>query len=412
MTLTRPRGVPAGFINPDDDRKMWGGIVPREGLFPDPITTAAAGVAFAGSGWGVSARAFGAALRRGTAPFVSTYGTAFSSNDGTVANAWTIPAAPGAGSRIDLLCIRARDTVAGDSAAGAPTDGPGGAARTGLPEFVVVTGTAGTPGVRPALPAGYEEVAQITTPSGAASTAGSTIVQTYGFAHVIGGTLYFRTLAALLAYTNTAYLLPGFDAVALDQPATRYVWTGTRWAALSASAGILPSGGTPIVNGTMGKGGRIDFSAVAFVSLNGLFSSDFDEYEIEWEISARTGAAVEALLLRAAGADVLTNYAWRRTTSSPVAGLATTAGGSQASWNSFAVEAYEQVAKSCRLIGPARAAFTKLYAGKGIETNGTSQLASIIDYVGHHELANVYDGLTLSVPSGTMTGWIRVRGIA
>ncbi len=201
MTLTRPWAIDAGFPNAADQRKQLASIYPREGLFPDSITMGA-GVAFAGTGWGISARAFNASIKRGGAPYSQAYGSALVGNDGTVTNAWTIAAAPASGSRIDLLCIRARDTTQGDSATGTPTDGPGGAARTGFPEFVVVAGTAATTPARPALPAGYEEVAQITTPSGAASTAGSTIVQTHAFAHVVGAPIVVRNYTELDALTG------------------------------------------------------------------------------------------------------------------------------------------------------------------------------------------------------------------
>lgn len=202
MTLTRPWAIDAAFPNAADQRKQLSSIYPREGVFPDPITVAAAGIAYAGAGWAISARAFTAALKRGGAPFSQAYGTALTSNDGVVAAAWTISPAPASGSRIDRLCVRARDTTQGDSATGAPMDGPGGVQRAGLPEFMVVTGTAGTPGVAPALPAGYEEIAQVTNPAGAVSAAGTTIIQTYGFANVQGGPVYVRTIAERDALVN------------------------------------------------------------------------------------------------------------------------------------------------------------------------------------------------------------------
>lgn len=229
MALTRAEAITASFPDAVDIRKHQAAIFPREGIFPDPITAAAAGIAFAGAGWAVSARAFVACLKRGGAPYTQTYGTALVSNDGVVAAAWTVGAAPGVGSRIDLLCIRARDTTQGDSASGAPTDGPSGAARTGFPEFLVVAGTPGTPGVAPAIIAGYQEVARITVSAGNASAAAATIVQTYAFAYVAGGPTYFRTTADLLAFTTAAYLHPGLVAIPLDAPLNKYTWDGAAW---------------------------------------------------------------------------------------------------------------------------------------------------------------------------------------
>jgi hypothetical protein len=195
MTLTRPFGTDAAYPNAADFRKGLAGIVTREGVFPDPITTAAAGIAYAGTGWGVNARPFVAAVRRGGAPYSLSYGPVLVANDGVVNNAWTISAAPGSGSRIDLLCVRARDVTQGDSASGAPTDGPGGVARTGISEFVTVTGTASGSPVAPAVPAGYTEVGRVTTPSGAVSTAGSTFAHVFPFAQIAGGIIYARTIA-------------------------------------------------------------------------------------------------------------------------------------------------------------------------------------------------------------------------
>lgn len=229
MTLTRPWAIDAAFPNAADQRKQLAAIYPKEGIFPDPITCAAAGVAYAGAGWAISARPFVAALKRGGTPYSQAYGTALVGNDAVVAAAWTIGAAPGAGSRIDLLCIRARDTTSGDSAAGTPMDGPGGVQRAGIPEFMVVAGVAGTPGVAPALTAGYEEVARVTVSAGNASAAAATIVQTYGFAYVAGGSMLFRTTAELLAYNTAAWLHNGLVATALDAPTNRYTWSGGAW---------------------------------------------------------------------------------------------------------------------------------------------------------------------------------------
>lgn len=224
MTLTRAFAVDQAYPNAADVRKQLANIYPREGLFPDPVTIAPAGVAYAGTGWGISAQPFTAAIKRGGAPYSQTYGTALVGNDAVVVNAWTIAAAPASGSRIDLLAIRAKDASQGDSIAGAPTDGPGDVVRA-IPEFVTVAGVAGTPGGRPALPAGLEEVAQITTPSGAASTAGSTIVPTYKFAHVVGGPIVVRNIAEFDALTGVL----GIDSAYIITKGAIMVRRGSGW---------------------------------------------------------------------------------------------------------------------------------------------------------------------------------------
>lgn len=224
MALTRTWPIDAGFPNALDLRKTDSGSTPREGVFPDPITVATAGIAYGNGGWNVGARPFVATVRRGTAPFALTYGTAKVAND-SAGTAWTIGGAPGSGSRIDLLWIRVTDPTQADSMSGAPTDGPAGMARA-VPVYGVTAGTAsGTP-VAPTLPAGALEIARVTTPTGAASIAGSTIVQTYAFAHVLGSDLYVRTASAL---PTVAYR--GEFARALDS-GWLYRHNGTAWVAV------------------------------------------------------------------------------------------------------------------------------------------------------------------------------------
>lgn len=298
MTLTRPWAIDAAFPNAADQRKQLAAIYPREGVFPDPTTIAAAGIAYAGTGWGVSARAFGAVLKRGGAPYSQSYGAALVSNDGVVVNAWTIGAAPASGSRIDRLCIRARDTTQGDSATGAPTDGPGGAARTGLPEFLVVAGTAATTPVAPALPAGYEEIAQIQTPSGAASTAGSTITQTYEFAHVSGGPLVFRTTAALLAYTTATYLYAGMTAFALDAPGDVWTWSGSAWEGVwvayapvwSGSSGAVTVGASTLTGRYRKVGKTVEFE-IYFMIGSGANAAGAGNFRFSLPLAAATAGA-------------------------------------------------------------------------------------------------------------------------
>lgn len=276
MPLSRAEAVNASFPQASDFRKHNAGIWPREGVYPDPTTTTQ-GVAYAGSGWGVGARPFVAELKRGGAPYSQAYGSARVSNDSNVASAWTISPAPASGARIDLACVRVRDSEQGDSTSGAPTDGPSGAARTGFPEFVLVTGTAATTPTKPALPAGYEELATIQTPAGASSIAGSTITPTFAFAHVVGGSIYVRNLTERNALTN---LMTGDSVIVLDS-GLEYIRTaaggwaygrGTsglfaltfntgNWAPFQNSAALAPR--AELVSGVVQLYGRISGNATA-----------------------------------------------------------------------------------------------------------------------------------------------------
>lgn len=220
MALTRSFPIDSGFPNALDLRRLDAGLIVREGVFPDPTTTAAAGVAYGDGGWNVGAVAFVAALKRGGAPYSLSYGVARLAND-AAGTAWTIDAAPASGSRIDLLWIRATDPGEGEATSG--TDGPGGVARA-VPVFGVTTGVAATTPVAPALPAGALLIATVTTPSGAASIAGSTIVQSYKFAQLAGGIRYARTLSEFS--DEPGYV--GEEAITLTSY-QRYRYDGAAW---------------------------------------------------------------------------------------------------------------------------------------------------------------------------------------
>lgn len=404
MTLTRPWATDAAFPNASDQRKQLASIYPREGVFPDPTTIAAPGIAYAGSGWGVNARAFTAVAKRGGAPYSQSYGSALIGNDGVVTGAWTIAGAPGTGSRIDLLCVRARDTTQGDSATGTPMDGPGGVNRSGIPEFLTVTGVASGSPVAPGLPAGYQEVARALTPSSAVSIAGSTITNTYAFAHAVGGTIFVRTIAERNALTN---VLPGDRCVVLSLDGAVFTRVGSSWAAISRSGLIIP---TNVANGTITGSGIVTFAAVSSVILEGVFSSLFNEYEIGWDITSKSAGGFDSLRMAAAGvpANAAGSYVWRRSGSTG-AGYSETA--STSPEFSVALSGLAKSRKRLRVTDPAVAAFTNVIAASGMETDDSSY-NTFLALAGQHRVATAYDGCQLAMGAGTMTGSIWVRGIA
>ena len=77
-----------------------------------------------------------------------------------------------------------------------------------------------------------EEVAQITTPSGAVSTAGSTIIPTYNFAHVNGAPIVVRNYAELDALTSVI----GVDAAYVVDKGANMVRRGVGWVPTAPAA--------------------------------------------------------------------------------------------------------------------------------------------------------------------------------
>lgn len=227
MALSRPFPVDKAYPNPADVRRELSGFLPREGVLPDPTTVATAGIGYKGSGWAVGARPFVAVCRRAAADFaLSSYGSALIANDANVATAWTLPGAPGSGSRIDLLWVRIVDPSQGD-ALSVPSGEP---IERAVPVFGITSGVAATTPSRPALPAGALELVEATTSAGAASVASTTLRASYAFAALIGGAVVVRTSDDLPATG-----VPGETAVALNT-GKRYVrGSGTTAAAWRAA---------------------------------------------------------------------------------------------------------------------------------------------------------------------------------
>lgn len=195
MALTRSFPIDEGRPNAIDLRKHDASLYPREGVLPDPVTIATAGIAYYSSAWAIAARPFGFVSKRGGAPYSQSYGSARGSNDAAM-TAWTIPGAPASGTRIDRLWVRLTDPTQGE-----PTTTPGGeTVARAVPVFGI---TPGTPGLA-TLPAGAVEIATVSTAAGAVSAAASVITQTYKFAHVVGSAIYVRNLGERDALTDVA----------------------------------------------------------------------------------------------------------------------------------------------------------------------------------------------------------------
>lgn len=255
MTLTRPHFIDKAWPNAIDLRKNLGHAFPREGLFPAPDSVNN-GIAYAGTVWGVNARAFVAAFRRQGTPYSLAYGAGFGANDGVITPAWTVGSAPGAGSRVDRLWVRWVDPTQGES-----TTIPGGeTVARAVPVFGV---TPGTPGLA-ALPAGVLEIAQVSVPSGAGSIAGATITQTYNFAQAVGGTIWVRTIAERDALVN---VIEGDVAYVIGTDQSFIYVTSVGWVHLGGKPTIdafTPTGIYSIAQTirVATQGGRVAFEGV------------------------------------------------------------------------------------------------------------------------------------------------------
>lgn len=152
--------------------------VMRAGIFPDhlnPLVTGRADMK-------VNIGDFRAVQNRGGAVFLANVGT-----DTSV----TLPAAPAANKRIDLIYVTMRSTALADSAS--------------TPVFGFVQGTASATPVAPSLPANLSTAIPLATveiPAGATTTlsAGVIITQVYPYTALAGGVVLVRNSVELSAW--------------------------------------------------------------------------------------------------------------------------------------------------------------------------------------------------------------------
>jgi len=149
--------------------------------------------------------------------------------------------------------------------------------------------------------------------------------------------------------------------------------------------------------------GSINFSAVSNMTLNGIFTSDYDNYMLTVRLTSTNNQSVAAQLTLA-GTPANSGYAvqWiaaQSTTLSAnrITSSATTYIGDMATVSS---------GFSCYFFGPSLAQPTAI---RSVEIFGQNS-AEIFDFASTHSTATSYDGLKMQTSIGTMTGLLTVFG--
>jgi len=175
-------------------------------------------------------------------------------------------------------------------------------------------------------------------------------------------------------------------------------------------AGVAPIIATSASGGTLTATGAVTFSAASSVSLNGCFSSTYDNYFFLLDITSNTGGGLATtLVFRAAGSnDTATNYAYQLVAASggSVTGAAVQSGAGLVLNNltSLANGSIEG-----KIFNPARTFPTRVMTTTAGFTSAAAGI-SLMTASGLHGLSNAYDGLTLTFNGGTATGTLRVYG--
>jgi hypothetical protein len=152
--------------------------------------------------------------------------------------------------------------------------------------------------------------------------------------------------------------------------------------------------------------GSVDFSAVSSLSLNGVFSADYDNYMIVLRQLGSLQANMQ-IRLRASGTDATgsdytrqyvfadgTSVSGARTSSSNLALLA-------------GVDASLRTGNATYIYGPNLSQPT---AARDVSARAYLE-ATILDYAWTHSLSTSYDGATFSPSSGNITGNVAVYGL-
>lgn len=195
-----------------------------------------------------------------------------------------------------------------------------------------------------------------------------------------------------------------------DQADTEQRWrySGSVWAV--SNSGLVPIRPTTVVNGAISGVCTVTFTGVTSVSLNGIFSSLYDWYIVEFDFTT-SGAGIFNPVLRASGTDATTAYDSQRSTAIN-ATLAAAQSLNAANWvGSGAVG----------IVGARQSGAIKLYnPGTAVATTGIVQsiitpnpmTSSAALYTGGllHRTTTAYDGITLGVSTGNMAGTARVYG--
>ena len=153
------------------------------------------------------------------------------------------------------------------------------------------------------------------------------------------------------------------------------------------------------------SGGQVSFTAATAVSVNGCFTTTYDNYLLRFNgvSSADTNCT---LRMRASGTDnSAASYGY-----SLLQGVSGAASSSQATGQTSVQQALintEGFHAAIDVYSPALAANTRFQSNGGKNT-GTPYLAA---FLGFHAVASAFDGLTVLPASGNITGSLRIYGL-
>jgi hypothetical protein len=153
--------------------------------------------------------------------------------------------------------------------------------------------------------------------------------------------------------------------------------------------------------------GQVTFSAVTSLSLNGVFTADFDNYVLAFNAKASANEYIRFRMRSSGTDDSGSNYThqYLLAGSTTIAGARST-GASNGTLGIFGGNASPS-ANTFYIYGPALAQPT---ASRGVSMSPVSTIR-IDDYVSTHSLSTSYDGITFFPDANNITGSVAVYGV-
>lgn len=167
-------------------------------------------------------------------------------------------------------------------------------------------------------------------------------------------------------------------------------------------------------SGTVGTNGKVTFGTAASLSVNGCFTSTYDNYRVVLTLDSSANSAECDLRLRASGVDNSSaNYAWARN------GVAGNTGASAPSSSTTALTTFIRLApisgtyscaQSFDIMMPQNASYNTVVTGSGIYVDAIASNWGAFQTNGIMSVTTSYDGFTLIPSTGTFTGFVTVYG--
>jgi len=159
---------------------------------------------------------------------------------------------------------------------------------------------------------------------------------------------------------------------------------------------------------SIGTNGSVEFTACSSLSLNSVFSADYDNYMVTMRATSSGAVVLHGIRLRASGTDEASASNYYTYQNLLAYGTTISAGRASTSIG------YIQNAYNTQITGVSTYMYGPfLSQPTAVRTVTVSDLSSatIVDRAWTHSLSNSYDGITIIPDTGTITGLVSVYGL-